>query len=208
MLQTQTVEPGTFSILVELNEIPALKEFALVGGTALSLIFGHRISVDLDFFSTSSFSNEDVIIALEKRYGPAFAMEKKPPHFGIFCFIQHTKVDIVRHPHPLIRPIHTIEGLRFFSLEDIVAMKVQAILGRGKKKDFWDIAALLERFSVRDFVEFHRQKYPNQYLLISVPQAMIYFAEAEEDQDPISLKGQTWESVKDFIRGKVREYLL
>jgi predicted nucleotidyltransferase component of viral defense system len=164
--------------------------------------------VDLDFFSTSSFSNEDVIVALEKRYGPAFEMEKKPPYFGIFCFIQHTKVDIVRHPHPLIRPIHTIEGLRFFSSEDFIAMKVQAILGSGKKKDFWDIAALLERFSVRDFVEFHRQKYPNQYLLISVPQALIYFADAEEDQDPISLKGQTWESVKDFIRGKVREYLL
>lgn len=208
MLQTQTVEPGTFSILVELNGIPTLKEFALVDGTALSLVFGHRISVDLDFFSTASFSNEDVVFTLEKRYGAAFEMEKKPSYFGIFCFIRHTKVDIVRHPHPLIRPIQTIEGLRFFSLEDIAAMKVQAILGRGKKKDFWDIAALLEHFSVRDFVEFHRQKYPNQYLLISVPQAMTYFADAEEDQDPISLKGQTWESVKDFIREKVRGYLL
>jgi predicted nucleotidyltransferase component of viral defense system len=29
-----------------------------------------------------------------------------------------------------------------FSAEDIIAMKIQAFLGRGKKKDFWDIAEL------------------------------------------------------------------
>jgi predicted nucleotidyltransferase component of viral defense system len=134
-------------------------------------------------------------------------MEQKPPQFGIFCFIQQIKVDIVRHPHPLIRPIQILNGLRFFSLEDIVAMKVQAILGRGKKKDFWDIAELLDHFSVRDFVEFHRQKFKTNYMDISIPESLTYSADAEEDQDPISLKGQTWDSVKERIREKVRDYL-
>ncbi|MBS1947954.1 MAG: nucleotidyl transferase AbiEii/AbiGii toxin family protein [Bacteroidetes bacterium] len=71
----------------------------------------------------------------------------------------------------MIGPIQTIDNIRIFSVEDIIAMKVQAILGRGKKKDFWDIA------------------------------------DAEESEEPISLKKQAWETVKAFISKKVNEYL-
>jgi hypothetical protein len=39
MLQIETVEPGTFSLLEKLQAIPELKDFFLVGGTALSLIY-------------------------------------------------------------------------------------------------------------------------------------------------------------------------
>jgi predicted nucleotidyltransferase component of viral defense system len=107
----------------------------------------------------------------------------------------------------LIRPEASREGIRMFSIEDIIAMKVQAVLGRGKKKDFWDIAELLTHFSVADFAQFHKEKYTTQNLLISVPQAISYFADAEESEDPISLKMQTWKSVQKIINGKVREYL-
>jgi predicted nucleotidyltransferase component of viral defense system len=188
-------------------ELPALENFSLVGGTALSLIYGHRKSVDIDLFCNKEFDNAETVAALQKKYGDGFVVEQKPIHFGIFAFIDTIKTDLVRHPHPLIRPINVIDGIRMFSTEDIIAMKVQAILGRGKKKDFWDIAALLKQFSVKDFIHFHQEKYKLQQLLISVPQAITYFADAEEDQDPVSLQGQTWESVKIFIREKVREYL-
>ena len=134
-------------------------------------------------------------------------MEQKPPHFGIFCFIDEVKVDIVRHPHPIIRPQHLFDGIRMISTEDIIAMKVQAILGRGKKKDFWDIAILLEYFSIADFIQLHKEKYATQNLLITVPQAITYFLDADESQEPISLKDQTWDSVKGFISSKVRAYL-
>lgn len=208
MLQTQTVEPGTFSILNSMMEIPELKGFSLVGGTALSLLYGHRTSVDLDLFSYEKFENTIVTEALAREYGDDFVLEEKPPHFGIFCYIQDIKVDIIRHPHPIIRPIKEIEGIRFFSTEDIIAMKVQAILGRGKKKDFWDIAELLKHYHVADFVRLHKEKYSSQNLLITVPQAITYFGDAEESEDPVSLKGQTWKSVQKSINQKVREYLI
>jgi hypothetical protein len=80
-------------------------------------------------------------------------------------------------------------------------------LGRGKEKDFWEIAELLKHFSVADFIQFHQEKYATQNLLITVPQAITYFADADESEGPISLKNQTWESVKEFINAKVREYL-
>lgn len=128
--------------------------------------------------------------------------------FGIFCFIDGVKVDIVRFPHPMLRPLVTIDGIRMFSPEDIIAMKVKAILGRGKKKDFWDIAELLDHFSVADFISLHKEKYSTQHLLISVPQAIIYFDDAEDSEDPVSHKGQSWQSVKAKIKKKVREYLV
>lgn len=189
-------------------EMPELKDFSLVGGTALSLLYGHRKSIDLDFFSTKPFENLNVIRALEEKFKEKFENRSANPHFGIFCFIDDVKIDIVNHPHPLIRPLQNIENIRMFSIEDIMAMKVQAILGRGKKKDFWDVAELLTHYSVTDFIRFHKEKYTTQNLLITIPQALTYFADAEESEDPISLKNQTWKGVQGFIRKKVNEYLL
>ena len=207
MLHFETVEPDTLSVLKQLMEISELENFSLVGGTALSLLYGHRMSVDLDLFSNKPFENSDIIIALERYFGDRFIMEDKPARFGIFCYINDIKIDIVRHPHPQIRPELNVEGIRIFSTEDIIAMKVQAILGRGKKKDFWDIAELLKHYSVADFVALHKEKFSTQNLLITVPQALTYFADADESEDPISLKNQTWNSVRAFIQEKVRAYL-
>lgn len=69
------------------------------------------------------------------------------------------------------------------------------------------MAELLNHYSISDFIKFHKQKYSTQNLLITVPQAITYFADAEESEDPVSLKKQTWETVKKFINAKVRKYL-
>ncbi|MBX2951817.1 MAG: nucleotidyl transferase AbiEii/AbiGii toxin family protein [Leadbetterella sp.] len=206
MLQTQTVEPGTFALLKQLMVLPELVDFHLVGGTALSLLYGHRNSIDLDLFTFDNFDNEKLINTLTSVYGESFVVRTAPP-FGIFCYINSIKVDLIKYRRPIIRPVTEIDGIRMFSIEDIMVMKIQAILGRGRKKDFWDIAELLEHYSVKDFVNFHKEKFSTQNLLITVPQAMLFFEDADEDENPVSLKGQTWESVKSNIREKVREYL-
>jgi len=75
-------------------------------------------------------------------------------------------------------------------------MKINAILGRRKKKDFWDLYELLHHFTLSEIIGFHRKKFPNQMLLISIPQAITYFADADESEDPVNLKGQTWIKLK------------
>ncbi len=207
MLHLETVEPGTFSLLKELMQLPALDNFSLVGGTALSLKYGHRKSIDLDLFTTAPFDKETLSAALINFYKDKFIADDTPFRFGIFAYIKDIKTDIIHHPHPLIRPPETIDGIRMFSTEDIIAMKVQAILGRGRKKDFWDIAELLQHHQLKEFIGFHEEKYSTQNLLITVPQAITYFADAEESEDPISLKGQTWEKIKQNIQKKVSKYL-
>lgn len=209
MLYYNTVEPETLAILKRLQNIPELKDFALVGGTALSLKYGHRLSIDLDLFSHSviKFDKDIIINALRNEFSDDFLPEIMPAKWAVFGFIKNVKVDIVTYPHQIIRELDLTDGLKMFSTEDIIAMKFNAILGRGKKKDFWDMAELLKNFHLKDMLAYHKEKYPEQMLLISLPSALTYFADADESEDPISLKGQTWEGVKTFISQKVSEYL-
>ena len=207
MLYTETVEPRTLSLLKELMAIDELSDFNLVGGTALSLQYGHRISIDLDLFTTSGFSYHKIIACLKSKFGKKFQHEEKESNFGIFCFIDDIKVDLINYNHKQIDGTIIKKGIRYYSTKDIAAMKIQAILGRGRKKDFWDLAELFQNFTLEEIIGFHSKKYPGQQLLISIPQAIIYFDEADESEDPISLKGQSWDGVKKIIQKHVGDYL-
>jgi predicted nucleotidyltransferase component of viral defense system len=187
--------------------ISELENFLLVGGTALSLHYGHRFSVDLDFFSSENFDNDSIISVLEKK-NKDFIYRNNDNVIGLFGYIDDVKVDFVKHRHhPLIAAPLVTEGIRLISIPDIIAMKINAIMNGGVKKDFWDVAELLQHYSIEDFIIFHEKKHQNQQLLISVPQAITYFDDAGESEDPISLKGQTWQTVKKFIQQKVSDYL-
>ena len=208
MLHTKTIEPRTLSILNELMQIHDLNQFSLVGGTALSLKYGHRLSVDLDLFSDQEMNKDLLIDFLKKKYTDRFIIENTQAKWGIFCYIDNIKIDIVQYPHSLIGKIENIESIRLYHDKDLMAMKIQAILGRAKKKDFWDIAELLEHYSIQEMMTCHKAKYPNQMLGISIPQALTYFVDADDSEEPITIKPMTWEEVKSNISNKVREFLL
>ena len=172
MLYTETVEPGTLSLLNELMVLPSLNAFSLVGGTALALRFGHRNSVDLDLFYHEKFDPLQIIEALETKFQNRFVYKQQHTQFGIFCFIDEIKVDFVQFPHPLIAEIEEEENIRFYSIADISAMKIQAILGRAQKKDFWDLYEILRHYPLQQLIDWHKQKYPSQMLAISIPHAI------------------------------------
>jgi len=207
MLYTQAVEPGTISLMKQLMDLPSLSQFSLVGGTALALRYGHRSSVDLDLFFDGKPDFHAIELELRKTFGNDFLHEGGIKKLGIFCYIKKIKVDIVNFPVPLIGQATREDGIRFYSDDDIAAMKVQAILGRARKKDFWDLHELLLHYSLDQIINWHMQKYPTQMLAISIPNAITYFIEADQSETPISYKGQTWAKVKKDISKAVREYL-
>jgi predicted nucleotidyltransferase component of viral defense system len=207
MLHFETVEPGAFSVLKQLMQLKELQAFSLVGGTALSLRYGHRTSIDLDLFCPEAFNSDQIVDTLKKEFGEGYRTESKNVRWGVFCYIRDVKVDLVHYPLPLIDNIEENDDIRLFSDKDIIGMKLNAILGRGRKKDFWDLYELLKYYPLTDMIAFHEKKYPDQNLLISIPQAIIYFEDADESEDPVSLKGQTWDSIKQYIRDQVRNYL-
>lgn len=122
MLYTETVEPATFSLLKELMLVKELQHFNLVGGTALSLRLGHRISVDLDLFSHEIFENEIVVNALKLYFGNRLQLNSTLNNkLGIFCFIDDVKIDICRHNGILIDKIFNEEQIRMWGFKDIAA---------------------------------------------------------------------------------------
>lgn len=207
MLHLETVEPETLSLLKKLMSLPELNDFCLAVGTALSLKLGHRISVDLDLFSSKKFEVKTLTSVLNKFFNTNFSNEQVHADFAIFCRIQNVKVDIIYYLHETISDVEVVDGIRMYSDKDIATMKINAILGRGVKKDFWDLYELLKIYSLNHIINWHKEKFPSQMLLISIPNAITYFEDADQSPDPISLKGQTWKEVKVFLQSKVREYL-
>jgi len=69
MLLTETVSPETLELIKILQADLIFSDFCLVGGTALSLQIGHRISVDIDFFSREMFDVRETLEYLEQQYG-------------------------------------------------------------------------------------------------------------------------------------------
>src|ERR1035437_3926907 len=122
MLYTKTVEPRTLSLLKELMQLPVLNQFSLVGGTALSLKYGHRISIDLDLFTDQQFQKSTIEADLRSQFSERFLYESTNAKWGIFCYIDNIKVDIVNYPHPIIGEIETFDSIRFYSDKDLMAM--------------------------------------------------------------------------------------
>lgn len=209
MLQTPAIEPNTLSLLKKLMQITALSSFYLVGGTCLALRYGHRKSVDLDLFSITDF---DIAEKLEAINNAGFTFDARrlnlASKLGAFGFIEGIKIDLIKsHYFKQIDEFEIVDGIRMFGDRDIIAMKIFAILQRAQKKDFWDLAELLQHYSFKDCIAAYNEKYPSNQMLISIPYAVTYFIDAEESEDPVSLKGQTWQGVKKIIGEKVSEYL-
>jgi len=146
MLHKETVEASTLDLIIKLMADENLKEFRLVGGTALALIIGHRISIDIDLFTDKPFDAEKLGSILTAKYK---LDSLETDRNTINCFIDDVKVDCIAHCYPWIKPIQEIEGIRMASLEDIAAMKLNAIVQDGSRmKDFIDIYMLLEQQSL------------------------------------------------------------
>jgi predicted nucleotidyltransferase component of viral defense system len=205
MLFIETVKPHTFALLKELMLIPELKDFNLVGGTALSLRLGHRISVDLDLFSHSQFDNEKIIECLQFNFASRFLLTSSLSNkLGVFSFIDDVKIDVCRHNGELIDKIYEEDGVRMWGLKDIAASKVNAISKRATKKDFWDINELLDVFTIEEIASFYRKKY-NPMLAIGVAHMITHFKDADESETPKCLNKKTWQKVQKEIYKKINK---
>ncbi|MEM7790854.1 MAG: nucleotidyl transferase AbiEii/AbiGii toxin family protein [Verrucomicrobiota bacterium] len=169
-----------------------LNSFYLVGGTALSLHFGHRKSIDLDLFTSEPFNAPELSEWLIVEFGFSELSIRTNTILGR---IQGVKTDLITHQYPLIKEAEEVDGIRLLSVEDIAAMKLNAVANRGSKKDFWDLAALLEHFELSKLLNFFIQKYPSNSLW-NLRKSLCYFDDAEDEPDPQTLNGQSWNEVK------------
>lgn len=146
-----------WELLQRLMKDEKLKDFNLVGGTALSLMIGHRLSIDLDLFTTKDFDEQAILTHLGNQHSVKI---RQILENTMLLDIGSVKVDILAHKYPWQEPIRTEEGVRLASLYDIGAMKLHAIFQNGTRiKDFVDMYFLLEHHPLKTYLEAYQNKY-------------------------------------------------
>ena len=77
--------------------------------------------------------------------------------------IDSVNVDFIAHRYPLIGKTVTSDGIHLISMEDIVAMKLNAIAISGQRsKDFVDIFYASKQFSLSEMLSFYQKKYAQE----------------------------------------------
>ena len=201
MLHFRTVAPGTLQLLRSICALPDLSGFSLAGGTALALQMGHRISVDLDFFGKQEFTTDEILDLLKDFKPISIVTQSKNI---LVLNVQNVKVDFVNYQYPLISELIMGENIRLHSIPDIAAMKLAAIAGRGRKRDFYDLYFLLQKFPLSMIIDFYNQKYPDGSEMM-VARSLTFFEDANEDESPRLLEDVvSWNEVKEVILEQVK----
>jgi len=208
VLQTKSVEKSLWNLLKDLQGKEMLRGYFLVGGTALSLQLGHRVSQDIDLFTRDDINKEEILDLLNRDYNGKYQIHNIQKMI-LQISINDIKIDFVKYDYNLIEDIKSEEGIRFLGIKDISAMKLMAIANRGDQaKDFIDIYYLLKEMELKDMFEYYKEKF-NQSDINSIKRSLVYFDDVTESnwlsvklmKDELSM-----EKVKQTLIGKVNEY--
>jgi hypothetical protein len=205
MLHTQTVEPFTLGLLKRLMADEALAQFNLVGGTALSLQIGHRKSVDLDMFTQTDFEAAKILQHLiNEGYQLTVRHNSKQT---LIVEIEGIKVDFIRFRYPFANDIQVVDDIRLTHIQDIACMKIDAIMGRGKKKDFCDLYFLLKKYQLNDIMAWYQQMFQHS-TLFHVYKSLTWFGDADLDAElDVYDKTYNWAKAKKTILKAVEKSL-
>jgi hypothetical protein len=178
--------------------------FYLAGGTGLCLRLAHRRSLDIDLFREEPFDPERTLADLHALGVQAEQPETTP---GTLSFeVNGVPTSLMAFPYPTIHAPEAAAGVAVASLEDIAAMKVEAIASRGARKDFVDlyficmeglrlagaVAAFERRFARANPDVGHRLK------------ALVYFDDAEREPELVLLREAPWTAVRRYFEDEVR----
>jgi hypothetical protein len=199
MLHISAVPLNLLEVLSDLQSKIEGYGFALAGGTSLALRFGHRLSIDLDFFTEAAFEPPDLANLLA--VGPESITGSASGTLQIQ--LRKVKVEFLRHSYPPLAPKEFIQNIHFWSLQDVAAMKLNAICNRGSKKDFYDIRALLKEYDLHQLIQWYGAKYQPASSLMLV-RSLSWFEDADAEPDPISLINESWDEVKSQIKTAIR----
>ena len=179
--------------------------FYLAGGTALSLQLGHRRSVDLDFFSPT----EDIPTirsVLEETLAPFHPILADSAWGNLVYLANGVRLGFYGYGFPLVAPLVEIEGVRLASVEDIALMKLDTLLSRAARKDFYDLYFICQKTPLRELLNLAPQKYASvRDFEAQTVKRLVYFENADADEDPVILQPISWQEVKVFFVRQAKE---
>ena len=205
VLYWDTVTEDMRVVLREFFHSKIGNRFYLAGGTALSLQLGHRRSVDLDLFSPTE-DIPSIRASLEESLS-ALKPELSDASWGNLVFIaKNVRVGFFGYGYALLNPLVRDENLRLASIEDIAMMKMDALLSRANRKDFYDLYFISQKVPLKSLLDLAPKKYPSvRDFEVQVTKRLVYFESAEHDPDPILLQPVSWDAVKNYFAEQARQ---
>jgi len=197
-MRTDILTPEQKSNLELLGAMPEIKRFYLAGGTALALLIGHRYSEDLDFFSEHKF---DTARFLKKLLALPNCQKQSVSKGTVYIVLNGVRCSFIYYQYPLIdKTISSPWKIEFASELDIGAMKVNAIGGRGKRRDFVDLYCMAQSRSLLLIWEDFKKRYANTGLSMDhVKASLTYFGDAEVELMPNMIKNVSWKKVRELF---------
>lgn len=208
-----TVNEHLKNALLSLMKSEVFIPFRLVGGTALSLQLGHCISVDIDLFTDAPYGSIDfktIDQFIENSFDYHKHFSNSNTGIGKSYAIGVDKTNAIRldvfYTDNFIQPALVIDDIRMATIEEITAMKIDVIQRGGRKKDFWDLHELFDKYDLSKMLSLHQERYPYTHNKDLILKNLIDFSPAENDFDPICLLGKYWEFIKEDITDIVNAF--
>lgn len=176
------------------------QKFYLAGGTALALQLGHRLSVDLDFFSPTEDISMSIGVLQESL--AAFSPQVADTAWGNLVLVANgVRIGFYSYGYDLLKPLVPLETIRLASITDIALMKMDALLARASRKDFLDLYVICQQIPLRELLDLAPRKYPSlRDYEAQVVRHMVYFERAEQETPVPMLQDVSWETVKNWFK--------
>lgn len=203
MLYYETIDQNTLELLIKLQSLSIFSEMRLVGGTSLALQIGHRKSIDIDLFGKLSI-DYNILVDELKSIGQVIPLRNSK---NIHTFtINEIKVDLVNYEYSWLTEKIISDNIYLATIEDIAAMKLNAIIGRGSKKDFIDLFFILKKYNLNEIIKFYNKKYHDGSIFL-VLKSLVYFEDADIEEMSYMFDEITWDEIKSTISNKHAEFV-
>lgn len=204
----KTIDENRQKLLKKITESISLNNYYMIGGTALSLQLGLRLSYDFDFCVPEMFNNEVLLEELKKIGKIEIKQNQKGTCDVILDGVQ---VSFFYYPNKMIEQYVTneeIPNLKMASIIDIAIMKIVAIGGRGARKDFFDLYNIIKQLDIKtlDLAEGVIKKCGNNINYASVIMGLSYFEDAEQEVLPEIFVEYDWDEIKNFFINFQKEF--
>ncbi|NOS90679.1 MAG: nucleotidyl transferase AbiEii/AbiGii toxin family protein [Cyclobacteriaceae bacterium] len=206
MLHKETVTDQLIQTARLLCSIPELASFRIVGGTAVALQLGHRISVDIDFFSNEIVSKKVILNVLTKKFNTTDFFVGTDRVNGEINGVRVELYDNWMIPFKT-NSIHT-EDLRLASLEDLAGFKLNAITERREKKDYIDLFFLFKKLGISSVLEKFKEYNPfisHKSILFALSE--VKTAEQNSTPMPDMLLPANWNEINQSMLLAAKSYL-
>jgi hypothetical protein len=205
-LYWNTVTPAMRQVLAGFGKSVLGRDFYLAGGTALALQIGHRLSVDLDFFSSAYSDIPSLLEPLRMALRPFTADLADAAWANLVLLVRGVRVGFYGYGYELVAPLGEADGMALASLADIGLMKLDALLGRASRKDFHDLYAICQCLSLSELLALAPRKYPSvRDFAAQAARHMVYFERADQETPVPLFEDTSWEIVKAWFRQQAKE---